>query len=64
MQAADVQRRELLERRRREVNTARRTARAGVDDLDVHGLAVGAGDDHLAAAHRVARREGQRGSNV
>ena len=53
MEAAHVERRELLERRRREVNTARRTARASVNDLYVHGLAVGAGDDHLAAAHRV-----------
>ena len=63
VKTAYVERCELLEGRRGEVDAADVTARTSIRNCDCDGLAVGAGDLHLAAAHRVARREGQRGSN-
>ena len=53
MEAADGERRELLERRGREVDAAGRAPGAGVRDGDGHGLAVRGGHLHLPAAHRV-----------
>ena len=58
VETADVQRGELLERRRREIDAAGSASRAGVHDSRGDRLAVGAGDDHLAATHRVAGGEG------
>lgn len=57
MQTADVQRRELLERGRRQVDAAGCAARASVCDCNSHGLAVRPGHDHLAAAYRVPVRK-------
>ena len=57
MKTANAERRELLERRGREVDGADRTAGAGVCDGDGDGLAT-VGDAHLAAAHGVARAYG------
>ena len=51
--AADVQRRELLECRRREVDAAGRASGAGVHNRDSDLVAAGGGHDHLTAAHRV-----------
>ena len=52
VEAANAERRELLERRRREVQAADRAARAGVCDGDDDGF-VAVGDAHLATAHGV-----------
>ena len=57
MEAADAERRELLERRGREVDRADRAAGAGVRNGDGDGL-LAVGDAHLAAAHGVARARG------
>ncbi len=56
MQAADVERRELLERSGREVDAAGRAAGAAVRDEHGHGLAVGAGRGERLVADRVPRR--------
>ena len=55
MNTAHVERRELLERRRGKVNGADRASRASVSNRDSDGLAIGAGDKHLATAHGVTR---------
>ena len=53
METADAERRELLERRGREVDGAGPAARAGVCDGDNDGL-LAVRDAHLASAHGVA----------
>ncbi len=53
METADAERRELLERRGREVDAADRAPRAGVGDGDDDRLLL-VRDAHLAAAHGVA----------
>lgn len=50
MQATDVERRELLERRRGEINAANATARASIRDSDRHGPPVRTGYTDLASA--------------
>ena len=57
MNTAHVERRELLERRRGKVNGTDRASRASVRNRDGDGLAIGAGDKHLAATHGVTRAE-------
>lgn len=56
VQAADIERRELLERSGREVDAAGRTASAAVRDEHGHGLAVGAGRGELLVADRVPKK--------
>ncbi len=53
VETADAERRELLERRGREVDAADRAPRAGVCDGDDDRLLL-VGDAHLATAHGVA----------
>ena len=53
VEAADGERRELLERGGREVDAAGRAAGAGVRDGHGDRLAVRGGHLHLLAAHRV-----------
>ena len=61
MEAADTERRELLERCRGQVDGADRATGAGVDDCDDNGLLV-LGYAHLAAAHGVSVKRARSGS--